>query len=61
MASKSISVDEDLPNFFSAVKLSQADEIIMENANMTKNYGFEPNDPDTIERLDATTLPKKAF
>jgi hypothetical protein len=31
MSSKEIEVDEDLPNFFTAVKLSQADEIIMEN------------------------------
>lgn len=27
-------VDEDLPNFFKAVKLSSAKEIILENANL---------------------------
>jgi|TARA_B110000305_G_C19322254_1_gene579571 hypothetical protein len=30
MSKKNISVDEDLPNFFDAVKLSQADELIEE-------------------------------
>jgi hypothetical protein len=34
MSSKDIEVDEDLPNFFEAVKLSQADELIEENKNM---------------------------
>lgn len=34
MASKEIKVDEDLPNFFKSVKLSQADELIHENVNM---------------------------
>lgn len=33
-------VDEDLPNFFKCVKLSQADEIIKEEENMIKNFGF---------------------
>lgn len=30
MAQKDIAVDEDLPNFFEAVTLSQADEIVKE-------------------------------
>ena len=34
MASVEISVDEDLPNFFKSVKLTQADELIAENKNM---------------------------
>jgi hypothetical protein len=34
MASKEIKVDEDLPNFFKSVKLSQADELVKENENM---------------------------
>lgn len=61
MSDHELVVDEDLPNFFKAVKLSQADEIIAENKNMMENYGFEPNDPDTIETLDATVVPKKAI
>jgi hypothetical protein len=31
MAAQDIVVDEDLPNFFDAVMLSQADEIVMES------------------------------
>jgi len=34
MSDKLIKVDEDLPNFFKAVKLSQADEIVLENQNL---------------------------
>lgn len=48
MSDHEIAVDEDLPHFFEAVKLSSADELISENLNMMQNYGFEPNDPDTI-------------
>jgi len=54
MSEKDIEVDEDLPNFFQSLKLSHADELILENENMMKNFGFEHNDPDTIEVLDAT-------
>ena len=61
MADHEIAVDEDLPHFFEAVKLSHADELIKENINMQTNYGFEHNDPDTIEILDATKLPKRAI
>lgn len=61
MASQDIKVDEDLPNFFKSVKLSQADELIMENKNMQENFGINLNDPDTIETLDATTMPKKSI
>lgn len=28
---------------------------------MKENFGFEHNDPDTIEVLDATVVPKKAI
>lgn len=31
MADKTISVDEDLPNFFKSVMLSHADELVTEN------------------------------
>jgi hypothetical protein len=36
-----------------------ADEIISENNNMIKNYGFEPNDSDTINRLEKSSMPKR--
>lgn len=61
MSDHDIAVDEDLPHFFEAVKLSSADELIKENENMMHNYGFEPNDPDTIGILDHTKLPKRAI
>jgi len=61
LADHEIKVDEDLPHFFEAVKLSQANELVLENYNMQHNFGFEPNDPDTIQILDNTKLPKKAI
>jgi hypothetical protein len=59
MQGKEIEVDEDLPNFFDTIKLSMAEEIISENNNMINNYGFEPNDPDTTERLEKASMPKR--
>lgn len=61
LSDKDINVDEDLPNFFKSVKLSQADQVIEENKNLMKNYGFERTDPDCIATLDATVVPKKAI
>ena len=61
LSDQEIEVDEDLPNFFKSVKLSQADEIIAEESNMKANFGFSFNDGDTIETLDATCVPKKAI
>lgn len=59
MQGKEIEVDEDLPNFYDTIKLSMADEIIAENENMIEKYGFEPNDPDTIDRLKISSMPKR--
>jgi hypothetical protein len=61
MAAQDIVVDEDLPNFFDAVMLSQADEIVLESRNVKKSYGIEIMDPITVDRLDATTMPKKSI
>lgn len=47
-----ITVDEDLPNFFEAVKLSDADWMVYENSNLRKNYSFEFIPEDVEERLD---------
>lgn len=44
MQAKVLEVDEDLPNFFKTVKLSQAYEIVAEEKNMRYNYGFGLND-----------------
>ena len=59
MSSKDIMVDEDLPNFFTAVRLQQADEIVNENQNLKDNYGIEIEDPRVVNILDMTTMPKK--
>ena len=40
MMKKDIEVDEDLPNFFKVIKLSQADEIVNEEENMMNNFGI---------------------
>lgn len=61
LGTQDIAIDEDLPNFFKAVSLAQANEVV-ERDNYLKNfYGFEQNDPDTIEKLDNTKMPKKAM
>ena len=58
---KDITVDEDLPNFFKCIRLSQANEVIAEEENMKNNFGFSYNDGDTIEELKKIQIPKKAI
>jgi len=60
MESEKIEVDEDLPNFFSVIKFSAADEVLFEEVNIEKNFGLLINDPDTIESLKQIIMPKKA-
>jgi len=48
LSTKDINVDEDLPNFFEAIKFSQADELIHEFHNMRDYYGFEIYNPQLI-------------
>jgi hypothetical protein len=55
-----IEVDEDLPNFFSVVRFTAADEVLEEEKNCQDNLGFLINDPDTIESLEKIIMPKKA-
>lgn len=54
-------MDEDLPNFFEAIKLLQADEIICEYHNIKLRYGLEIEDADVIKKLEKTQIPKKSF
>jgi len=61
MTDKIIEVNEDNPNFFKALKLIQADELVLENQNMQENYGFEMIDPDTISELKKRCVPKKGI
>jgi hypothetical protein len=61
MQQKEIEVDENNPMFFNSIKISTAQEMIIENRNMRKNYGFEMNDPDTIAALKNANIPKQAM
>ena len=61
LQSKQLEVDEDLPPFLTTVKLSQADEIIMEEKNMRFNYGFGFTDGDTVAALRSAHVPKRAI
>lgn len=60
MESQKIEVDEDLPNFFSVIKFSNADEVLAEESNCKENFGLLINDPDTIKSLKGILMPKKA-
>lgn len=40
LSSNDIEVDENLPNFFNAVKLGDADWLVSENKYMRERYGF---------------------
>jgi hypothetical protein len=51
MASKKMSVDEDLPNFFEIINLRQRAQMVTMYNNMKENFGFEYTDPDTIQAI----------
>jgi hypothetical protein len=61
MMTRTFLIDEDLPNFFKAVRLSQADVLVKESENMENNFLIQPNDPDTVRTLNATSMPQKAI
>lgn len=50
-------VDEDLPSFIESIKLSFADQLVMEAQNLRENYFVEFEDPEIIEELDETRMP----
>ena len=54
-------VDEDLPNFFEALKLSEAEKIISENRQMMTEYGFELCESSLIDKLENTKWPEKTI
>lgn len=45
LSQEDIIVNEDLPNFYTSIKLKQADQVIMESDNLKTNYGLEIVDP----------------
>lgn len=54
-------MDEDLPNFFTAVRRQQAAEVLKESENMRRNYKFEIEDRQTLDILEYSKMPKKAI
>lgn len=54
-----IIVDEDLPPFFQAVPLTEADWIIAENRNLREVYGFNMMQREIEIKLDAQPESKK--
>ena len=51
MAFDTLSVDEDLPNFFKTLPVSEADMLIAEHEHIQAEYGFELLDSYFIDRL----------
>lgn len=49
---KEIDVDEDLPRLYESLSTRNAQAFVKSNAHMMNKYGFEFQDPDTIEELN---------
>lgn len=47
-----LNVDENLPYFFTGVKHSDAEWLLMENNNLKKNYGFTIITDEVVEELE---------
>lgn len=56
-----INVDENLPFFFKAVRLRDADWLIKENENLKKVYGTEIISKEVSDILDVVSPPKKSI
>jgi hypothetical protein len=56
-----INVDENLPFFFTSIKLADADWLVKENQNLKEEYGFSIISGKTSKVLDTTSPPKKAI
>lgn len=61
MSQQDMEVDEDLPNFFTALMLSEAEKIVAENRQMMNEFGFELSESWLIEKLENTTWPEKSI
>lgn len=61
LQSKSIKVDEDLPNFFKTITLQHANELTSEYKNMRENYGIEIHSPKYLQFIRRFGMPKKAM
>ena len=54
-----IEVDENLPNFYHSVKLSEADWLVQENAYYSSKYQMRMITDELATKLDATAVAKK--
>ena len=54
-----IEVDENLPNFYKAVKLSEADWLVQESAYYGDKYQMKMITKELATKLDATEVAKK--
>ena len=59
LTANKIEVDENLPNFFEAVKLKDADWIVKETRYYQETYGFSFVRKFVVDRLDDWKLAKK--
>ena len=59
LTKNNIEVDEDLPNFFEAVKLKDADWVVKESRYYKEKYGFQFIREKVVNRLDDVGLAKK--
>ena len=56
---KDIRVDEDLPDFYSALRLANGDELIDREEMLKEKYGFEILDHETVDKLKLMTQPQR--
>ena len=56
-----INVDENLPYFFTAIKLKDAEWLKIENENLKDHYNFQIISDEINRILDTTSPPKKAI
>lgn len=52
MSNEAMEVDEDLPNFFTALLLTEAEKVLAENRQMMNEYGFELSESWLIDKLE---------
>jgi hypothetical protein len=57
----SLNVDENLPFFFTALKLKDADWLLQEHNNLSENYGLDILSKNVARTLDTVGTPKKAI
>ena len=57
----SLNVDENLPFFFTGLKLKDADWLLQEYNNLSENYGVEIISKEVAKTLDLVGTPKKSI